>query len=87
MCGGSSSPTYALVFRSGSHRESIDSLQVLWGKLIGRAQLDLCLHVNQVDLGGQGARAVVALLGLLDEGVWGMTVSTTARRLVPRGAK
>lgn len=51
------------------HRESIDSLQVLRGELVGRSQLDLRLHVSQVDLGGQGTGAVVALFGLLDEGV------------------
>lgn len=50
-------------------RESIDSLQVLRGKLVGRSQLDFCLHVSQVDLGGQGTRTVVALFGLLDESV------------------
>lgn len=83
-CGGGSSPTYALVFRSCAHRGSIDSLQVLWGKLIGRSQLDLRLHVSQVDLGGQRTGAVVALLGLLDEGVWGMTVGTTTRGLIPQ---
>lgn len=51
------------------HRESIDSPQVLRGELVGRSQLDLCLHVSQLDLGGQGTRAVVALFSLLDERV------------------
>lgn len=51
------------------HRESIDSLQILRGELVGWSQPDLRLHVSQVDLGGQGTRVIVALFGLLDEGV------------------
>lgn len=62
-------PTYALVFRVRVHRESVDALQVLGGELVGRPQLDLRLHNSQVDLGGEGAQTVVALLGLLDEGI------------------
>lgn len=62
-------PTYALVLGGCVHGESVDSLQVLGGELVGRSQLDLRLHVSQVEPGGQGARVVVALLGLLDEGV------------------
>ena len=50
--------------------EAVDGAQVLAGELVGRPQPDLRLHVGEVDLGGQRARAVVALLGLLDEGVW-----------------
>lgn len=61
--------TYALVLGRRVHRESIDSPQVLRGELVGRSQLDLCLHVSQVDLGGQGTRVVVTLFGLLDESV------------------
>lgn len=61
--------TYALVLCGHDHREAVDSPQVLWGELVGRSQLDLCLHVSQVDPSGQGTWAVVALLGLLDEGV------------------
>lgn len=68
------SPTYALVLRWCVHWESIDGLQVLRGQLVWRSQFNLCLHVRQVDLGGQGTRTIVALLGLLDEGVW--TIST-----------
>lgn len=34
-------------------REPIDGVQVLRRELIRRSQLDLCLHVGQVDLGGQ----------------------------------
>lgn len=52
------------------HRVAVDGPQVLRGQLVGRPQLDLHLHVGQVDFGGQGTGAVVALLGLLDEGVW-----------------
>lgn len=52
------------------HGEAIQGLQVLGGELVRRPQLDLCLHVGQVDLGGQGTRAVVALFGLLDKSVW-----------------
>lgn len=52
------------------HRVAVDGPQVLRGQLVGRPQLDLHLHVSQVDFGGQGTGAVVALLGLLDEGVW-----------------
>lgn len=75
-------PTYALVLWRCVHWESIDSLQVLRGELVGRSQPDLCLHVSQVDLGGQGTRVIVALLGLVDEGVWGITVSTTKSWLI-----
>lgn len=77
MCVGSSCPTYALVFRGCVHGESIDSLQVLRGELVGRSQLDLCLHISQVDPGGQGTWAVVALFGFLDESVCWVTASTT----------
>lgn len=49
--------------------ESIEGLQLLQGQLVGRAQLDLRLHVGQVDLCRQGAGVVVALFGFLDEGV------------------
>lgn len=62
-------PTDALVLGVRVHGESVDAPQVLGGELVGRPQLDLRLHVGQVDPGGEGARAVVALLGLLDEGV------------------
>lgn len=51
-------------------REAVNGAQVLRGQLVGRPELDLHLHVRQVDSGGQRARAVVALFGLLDEGVW-----------------
>ena len=47
--------------------EAVDGAQVLRGELVGRPQLDLRLHVGQVDLGGQRAGAVVTLLGFLDE--------------------
>lgn len=80
-------PTYALVLWRCVHWESIDSPQVLRGELVGRSQLDLCLHVSQVDLGGQGTRVIVALFGLLDEGVWGITVSTTKSWLIIQRAK
>lgn len=62
-------PTDAFVLGAGMHGEPVDAPQVLRGQLVGRPQLDLRLHVGQVDPGGEGARAVVALLGLLDEGV------------------
>lgn len=51
-------------------REAVDGPQVVGGQLVGRPQLDLRLHVGQIDFGGKGAGAVVALLGLLDEVVW-----------------
>ena len=64
------SPTDALVLGGRLQGEAVDGAQVLTGELVGRPQPDLRLHVGQVDLGGQRARAVVALFGLLDEGVW-----------------
>lgn len=73
--GGGSARTQALVFGRHVGREAIDGPQVLRGQLVGRPQLDLCLHVGQVDFGGQRAGAVVALFGLLDEGVWWRTKS------------
>lgn len=63
-------PTDAFVLGLRVHGEPVDARQVLGGELVGRPQLDLRLHVGQVDPGGERARAVVALLGLLDEGVW-----------------
>lgn len=59
--------SYSLVLGRGVLRETIDQAHVLPGELVGRPQLDLSLHVGQVDLGGQGARTVVALLCLLDK--------------------
>lgn len=62
-------PTDAFVLGVCVRRQPVDAPQVLRGELVGRPQLDLRLHVGQVDPGGERARAVVALLGLLDEGV------------------
>lgn len=47
--------------------EAVECAQVLGRQLEGGAELNLHLHVSQVDPGGQGARAVVTLLGFLDE--------------------
>lgn len=58
-------------------REAVDGPQVLGGQPVGRAELDLRLHVGQVDLGGQRSGAVVALFGLLDEGVWRASAERT----------
>ena len=64
---GDGVPTYALVLGGGVGGEAVDGAHVLRGELVGRPQLDLRLHVGQVDLGGQRPRAVVTLLGFLDE--------------------
>lgn len=60
--------------------EAVDAADVLAGEVVGRPELDLRLHVGQVDPGGERARAVVPLLGLLDEGVWTDTHRHTQTR-------
>lgn len=62
--------TYAFIFGGGAVREAIDGAQVLGRELVWRPQLNLCLHIGQIDLSGEGTRAVVALLGLLNEVVY-----------------
>lgn len=65
LCG-SDAVVLGVGFVSGA---AVERLQLVQRQYVRRPQLDLRLHVRQVDLGGERARVVVALLCLLDERV------------------
>lgn len=72
--------TYAFIFGSSAVGEAIDRAQVFRRELVWGPQLDLCLHISQIDLRGKRTRAVVPLLGLLDEVVYDKHQSRTTER-------
>lgn len=59
--------TYAFIFGSSAVGKAIDRAQVFRRELVRGPQLDLCLHISQIDLCGKRTWTVVPLLGLLNE--------------------
>lgn len=49
--------------------EAVNRAQVFRRELVRGPQLDLCLHVSQINLCGKRTWTVVSLLGFLNEGV------------------